>query len=206
LNRRRPWIAAVLLFAAGCASGPGRRTYVLTPPAGWAAGPVSDPGQPRVQLQPVFLPDYLDSTDVLLRRGPHELKASQTARWGERLSKGLTDALSAALAARLGQDFMAYDQGEESSARQILVDVASCDLWPDGHCVLTASWTVLEKETHRVIGSDRAVFEIPAKDQGAVDDTALVAALARAVDELADRLAAGAATAARSDLPSEKLR
>ena len=40
---------------------------------------------PVVELKPVSLPDYLNSTDILLRDGQNELTASPTGRWGERL-------------------------------------------------------------------------------------------------------------------------
>jgi uncharacterized lipoprotein YmbA len=189
MNRPQGLIAALLLFGVGCASGPAPRTFVLTPPAGETSVPVADSGRPTVELQPVLLPDYLDTTDLLLRSGPHELKVSHSARWGERLSKGLTDALSAALTVRLSHDFIALDQGAEKATRQIFVNVTALDLWPDGRCVLAVDWTVFEKDTHSVVESKREVFEIPAMGRSTVDDAALVAAIARAVGELADRLA-----------------
>ncbi len=136
------------------------------------------------------MPDYLDTTDLLLRHGPHELTVSLSARWGERLSQGLTHALAAALAARLSPDIIDLDQGDEKAERQILVHVTALDLWPDGRCTLNAGWTVLEKDTRKVVVAAQAVVEIPAAGPGAVGDGALVAAMARAVGELADRVAA----------------
>ena len=189
MNRLRAGTSALFLIVAGCASGPESRIYVLTAPGQVAAVDAPDPEQPSVQLQPVLVPDYLDTTDLLLRSGPYEVKVSPTARWGERMSKGLTDALSAALTARLSQHLVTSDQDDGRSSRQILVDVSAFDLWPDGHCVLTASWTILEGHTHNNVFAGRDVFEVRAMGQGAVDDAALVAAMARAVGELADRIA-----------------
>jgi uncharacterized lipoprotein YmbA len=189
MNRLKAGASALALIVAGCASGPASRIYLLTPPGQVAAVDAPDPEQPRVQLRPVLVPDYLDTTDLLLRSGPYEVKASPSARWGERMSKGLTDALTAALTARLSQNLITLDQDDGRSSRQILVDVSAFDLWPDGHCVLTASWTILERYTHNPMCGGREVFEVQAMGQGAVDDTALVAAMARAVGELADRIA-----------------
>jgi uncharacterized lipoprotein YmbA len=189
MKRPKGLIAASLLLGAGCASAPAPRTFVLTPPAGETSDTPADSGLPAVELQPVLLPDYLDTTDLLLRSGPHELKVSRSARWGERLSKGFTDALSAALTVRLPHDFIALDQGDEKAMRQIIVNVTALDLWPNGRCVLTVDWTVLEKDRHSAKKAPREVFEIPAMGPGTVDDAALVAAMARAVGELADRIA-----------------
>jgi uncharacterized lipoprotein YmbA len=190
MSRRRSSIAALLLLCAGCASGPRPSLYVLSAPAGGPAETVSGSGQTRLQLPPILLPDYLDTTDVLLRSGTNELKVSRTARWAERLSKGMTGTLSEALTARLPRDSIVLGQGIDGSARRILVDVSACDVWPDGRCVLKASWTILEKGTQKVAVAGRGTFEIPAAKPGKVDDATLVAAVARAVGELADRLAA----------------
>jgi uncharacterized lipoprotein YmbA len=137
----------------------------------------------------VAVPDYLDTTDLLFRSGRHELKVSPSARWAERLSKGLTHALSAALAARLSPDVIDLDQGEAISERQVLVNVVALDLWPDGRCILDARWMVLDKDTRKVLVAEQAVFEIPPAGPGAVNDPALVAAIASAVGKLADRVA-----------------
>ena len=86
--------------------------------AGAAAAPV-------LQLRRVLVPDYLDTTDILLRVGQHELQASHTGRWGERLSVGITHALRADLADRLPKDTVLLGPSADRSARQILVTVDS---------------------------------------------------------------------------------
>jgi len=92
---------AVSLVLAACASSPPPRTFVLSAPAEPVAGVLNEAGRPIVELPTVALPDYLDSTDILLRDGRNELKPSPTARWGERLSVGITHALEVALTRRL---------------------------------------------------------------------------------------------------------
>jgi uncharacterized lipoprotein YmbA len=143
-----------------------------------------------VQLQRILLPDYLDTTDLVLRSGAHELKVSPTGRWGERLSIGLTDALAAALAVRLPQDAVVLDPAGEPAARRVLVDVAAFDVWPDGHCVLAASWTVLARDPAAAAVSGRETFDLAAGGPAAAGDAAVVAAMAQAVGRLADRVAA----------------
>jgi hypothetical protein len=161
----------------GCSSGPPQTVYLLATPA----DPVADPNQggAAVQIQPVLIPDYLDTTDILLRTGPHQVKASVTAEWGERLSAGIAHALRADLAARLPDIRVTLGPPIDGSARQILVTVDALDVWPDGHCVLIANWRDGEH-------AGRGAFTRVAA--GKATDESRVAALAELVDDLATRI------------------
>jgi uncharacterized lipoprotein YmbA len=182
-----PWVA-VFLVGTGCVSRPTPRVYVLgTPAESWSA-PASPAGAPRVQVQRMLLPDYLDTTDLVLRSGAHQLTVSSTGRWGERLSLGLTDALAAALAARLSEDWVTLDQGNDRTARQLRVQVTALDCWPDGHCVLAATWSVVRRNGGTLREEGRGTYDIPAAGADAVGDAAVVAAVAQAVGRLADGL------------------
>ena len=105
---RRFFPVAVLAFfgAAMCAitacslSGPPPAEYVLGAMPAATATTLSQTGLPVVEVNRIQLPDYLDTTDILERRG-NQLVPSPTGRWGERLSVGITRALTASLAARL---------------------------------------------------------------------------------------------------------
>ena len=76
------WVVfGVLMLLAGCSTYPAPRLYLLAPPAeGGVAG--RDVRGPSIQIQPVLIPDYLDTTDLLLRTGPHEIRASLTGALG----------------------------------------------------------------------------------------------------------------------------
>ena len=101
----------LLLCAVACSSGPARRIYLLTPPIDRTqqTEPTVTPstaGDPMaskqgLEVRRILVPDYLDSIDILMRSGSEEVKVSATARWGERLSLGLTHAVGADLAARM---------------------------------------------------------------------------------------------------------
>jgi uncharacterized lipoprotein YmbA len=200
-----PWaIAAVwvlwLLNALACSSGPLVRSYVLTAaaaPTAQSSG-TSVPAPGRLQVRRVLVPDYLDTTDITLRSGPHEVKASTTGRWGERLSEGLTDALAADLAARLPPD---------SVIGQVLVTVEALDLWPDGRCVLAARWRIVDADNAAQVVSGSETFATPgAAARVASDDASRVAAVAQTVGRLADSIAASARLApGRADLGSQAL-
>ncbi len=143
-------------------------------------------GLPVVEVNRVQLPDYLDTTDILERRS-NQLVPSPTGRWGERLSVGMTRALTASLAARLPHLVVtATPLGRPT--RQILVDVAAFEPRPDHHVVLVARWTILDGATRQVLTAEQASLVEAIGGEG---DDAIVAAMSRAVDDLAGRVAAG---------------
>ncbi len=161
-------------WLTACASGPPTRLFLLGTPAS-TDGPQATDGVP-IPLQTVLIPDYLDTTDILARTGPHEITASPTGRWGERLSQGITHALQADLAAHM----------PGAATSQLLVTVDAFDAWTDGHCVLTAHWTWLGSSG----GGDRGVFTSPPAASGPVGDAGLVTGMAASVDLLATHIAA----------------
>ena len=182
--------AAVLaLLLGGCASSPPTRIFVL----GSAAAdnvPVGEGRGRPVWLRPVLVPDYLDTTDILLRTGIHEVAPSRTGRWAERLSSGVTHALLQDLAARLPQAAVTLDDGGQDSA-VVSVTVDAFDILAVGRCVLSASWTVAAGRG-AAAAPERAVISasFAAASPGGSVDTAIVAAMADDLDRLADRLAA----------------
>jgi len=97
---RWSWLAGLLMLL-GCSSSPPPSVYVLSAMANPVPGAGSEAGRPVLDLKPVTLPDYLDTTDIFLRDGQNELKSSRTGRWGERLSVGIGRALSEDLTARM---------------------------------------------------------------------------------------------------------
>jgi uncharacterized protein len=135
----------------------------------------------------VLIPDYLDTTDILLRVGAHEIHESTTGRFGERLSLGVTQALRSDLAARLPLYTVTLAHRAEKPARQILVTVDAFDVWPTGRCVLVADWSILDADQRAVLSTDRGTFTTAAAANPG--DGAIVAAMADAVRQLADRIA-----------------
>src|SRR6202044_2808023 len=150
------------------------------------AGAVAE--RPVMQLQRVLIPDYLDTTDILLRVGAHEIHESATGRFGERLSLGVTHALRSDLASRLPLYTIALAQSADTRARQILVNVDAFEVWPTGRCVLVADWTILDADRRASLSAGRGTFTTAAAGVNA-GDAAIVAAMADAVRQLADRIA-----------------
>jgi uncharacterized protein len=184
---------AGLIVLTGCASSPLPRTYVLSTPADPVAGVHNEAGRLVVELPTVSLPDYLDSSDILLRDGRNELKASPTGRWGERLSVGITHALEVALARRLPGVLVTHTRMSGESSLRLLVNVDAFDVQPNGQCVLTARWMIPGIDQQAAAIAERGTFVTTAQPTagatGSLTDAAIVSAMAAAVDQLADRIA-----------------
>ncbi len=187
---------AALIVLAGCSSSPVPNTYVLSTPVAPVAGVRNETGRPVLELPTVALPDYLDTTDLLLRDGQNELKASTTARWGERLSVGITHALRAELARRLPGMTVVQTPLSGQATQRVLVDVDAFDVLPDGRCVLTAKWTVPGADPASPAITERGTFvtraavsPATAGGKATLSDAAIVAAMEAAVDQLGDRIA-----------------
>jgi uncharacterized protein len=190
------WTACALVMVSGCSSGPAPRVFLLVAPLQSAASQTPAPDTPAVQVQTVTLPDYLDTEDILMRDSAHELQSSASGKWGERLSAGMTQALAAALVTRLPAYQLKPPRPTDRLARQILVDVAAFDVWRDGRCALSASWTILQPGATAVALNRREVFLTPSIKPTAVGDTAVVTAMAATIDQLADAIARDMATPA----------
>jgi uncharacterized lipoprotein YmbA len=179
-----------LLCTTACSSGPPLRTFVLTPTLA-PTGPAPATALPteRIVIRRVLVPDYLDTTDILMRHGRNEVKVDGTGRWGERLSQGLTRALAADLAARLPSDALVVD-GSSPAQRQVEITVNSLDLWPDGRCVLAATWSIVDRAAPRAVAGGSGTFESPAVRRTIdVGDAYLVDVISGNVGKLADMIA-----------------
>jgi uncharacterized lipoprotein YmbA len=151
------------------------------------AGDPSAPTQ-RLEVRRILVPDYLDSSDILMRSGNDEVQISATGRWGERLSLGLTHALSADLAARMPQYSIVQD-GSSNPSRQLRVTITALDLWPNGHCVLAANWSIVDQDSSLAVTSGSGTFDhLNAGGTTTVTDASLVEAVARTLGKLADSI------------------
>lgn len=191
-RRVRALPLALMILVAGCGSSPETRIYVLGDPPAPAANASTLSGRPVIRLLPVSVPDYVDTQDILFRGGQNEVTASQTGRWAERLSVGMTHALFAALGTRLpAANIVAADRPIIPPVQQIQVDVESLEIRPDGRCLVIARWAVSSGDGLRVLRSERDTLIEQAVDKG---DASIASAITRIIDRLADRIASGADT------------
>jgi uncharacterized lipoprotein YmbA len=197
-------IVCAVLITAACTSDPAPRTFLLGRRLAIATSPTVDSDGVPVQVQTVTVPDYLDTEDILLREGAHGLAASPGARWGERLSAGMTHALTAALVTRLPDYRVAPARPPDPLARQVLVDVTAFDVGRDGRCELRAGWTISVPGSASPSLRRQAVFVTPAVGGFPAPDATVVAAMAATVDRLADALAIDIAAAASPQVTSAR--
>ncbi len=208
--RARAWLP-LLLCAAACSSGPPRRIYVLTPPTDsvhttMTPSSTGDPMAPnqRLEVRGILVPDYLDSTDILMRIGSDQVKASATGRWAERLSLGVTRALRADLAVRMPQYSIVQD-GSSNPQRRLLITITALDLWQNGRCVLAANWSIVDQDSAIPVTSGSSTFDSQeAGGTTAVTDESRVEAVARTLGKLSDSIVRDAhASFERTNLRSD---
>jgi uncharacterized lipoprotein YmbA len=186
-------IALTMCLAAclsGCFSVPASRSYLLRPASQVPMVATSNPGLPVLALEPVRVPDYLDTTELVLRDGEHRIKDSRSGHWGERLSSGVSEFLQGDLARRLPGEWVISARDGGDSARNLNVHIERFDVWADGHCVLVASWTLRDPARDKTAAPERAVVELPTTAPLALDDARVVAAMDDTLDILAGRIAA----------------
>jgi len=182
-------MVALLAGSIGCSSLPSRKLYVFDDANHAATQASAAHAAPVLRLERVLVPDYLDTTEILTRVGGHELQPSRTGTWGERLSLGITHALRADLAARLPAQIVVDTQPTDQAVRRIRVSVDTFDVWADGHCILSANWSLLEKDARDAVLTEHGAFTTAAASGGEPGDSKVIAAMADAVSQLADSIA-----------------
>ncbi len=178
--------APILGLSACALSGPRPTEYVLGDGPAVNVTAIVQTGMPIVEVMRVQLPDYLDSTDILERKG-NRMIPSATGQWGERLSVGFTRALTGSLASRLPRLVVTATSPIERPTCQILVDVTAFER-VEAHVVLAARWYIFEGASHKILIAEQASL---IEAVSGTDDSAVVNAMSRLVELLAERLAAG---------------
>lgn len=173
-----------IMLVAGCAAKPDQQIFVLGSETTPIAGIRDNTGRKLIELKSVRIPDYLDTTDILLRTGTNQLTASPTGIWGERLSVGITQALAEALRKQLPSAQVVSRPAVDRPAMQILVDITTLQVSAGGDCVMTANWTLLRGDTGtpQTAVTAQGTYITPVEGQ---TDAAAVAAIARAIAQLA---------------------
>lgn len=185
--------AAILILALGalglCSCGPAappQTTYVLGTPAPPVERTEPVSGRLAIEVRKVLMPDYLDGSDILVRGAGNVLRPSTTGRWGERLSVGTTRALADGLRKRLPDFVVTTSAPAAPVSCELLIDVDSFEQYVDQPVLLIAEWRVLGPASRKALAAERTSITQAVKGSG---DAALVAAMSRALEDLADRIA-----------------
>jgi uncharacterized lipoprotein YmbA len=189
MKLKRPLVLLGVAFSVpGCIGGPASVVYVMSPSMDSQQTQTTDANMPALQVETASLPSFLDNSDILIRRGPYVLDASSTGHWGERLSLGITHALRADLTRKLPGYRVSLERSETPTSLRLQLEVDSFDVYPDGHCVLAASWSIVQKSGTTPPAFGRGVFTAPASPAQHAGDEELVNAMAGAIAQLADAI------------------
>jgi uncharacterized lipoprotein YmbA len=174
-------LAVVMPALAGCgASEPAPEVYVLGHGGSIGQSDLSQLNRPVVDVMPVRIPDYLDNKDIVARQPNGQIVASRRARWGERLSVGLTRAVTTSLAAR-SPGLAVVNTPMEAARWRVAIDIVALEI-QSGQCVLAGRWTVWSGSGERKL-RDRKFSMSSRVDDGT--DAATVATMTMLVDRLA---------------------
>jgi uncharacterized lipoprotein YmbA len=191
-ERASRWILlAMLAFGTLALSACGRgepppETYILGHDVPAVRINQSQLDSPIVELRPVRIPDYLDNKDIVVRRDGGHIIASPDARWGERLSLGVTRAVSASLAARLPRLAVITTPALEKSRWRVLIDIDAFGVQSSGQCVLAGRWSVWTGSEDKKLRDEKFSMSQPI---GKGSDAEVVAVMTSLVDQLAASMA-----------------
>lgn len=170
-SRVRGALAMVVALALAACAGPPLRLYTLSDPAAMASSGKLRPGAPVIEVDRLVLPDYLDTQDILVRRG-NVLQRSDEARWAGRLSLLATSLLSARLATRAPGALVTDQWKGTAPDYRITVHVARLDITSTGRASLDAWWQILPRDHALPVVRNRTRIRITgpvATDRGVVD-------------------------------------
>lgn len=177
---------------AGClpSARPDPSTFFALAPSEPSGGTAAGSWDVALGLGPVAIPAYLDRPQLVSRVGPNELKLAPVARWAEPLREGVARTLRQDLATASGARQVALYPWPITTRVDLAVAVDILRFEPDGHGAvdLAARWTIRETAHGHVLAVRDAHVVEPVEGIG---NGAEVAALSRALAELAREIAAG---------------
>lgn len=175
-------LALAALLLAACGPGP---AYYLLPPPGAAqrgASPVAS-----IVVADVGLPAYAEGIEIATLTGPETVALNKRSLWADTprraMTRHLAGALDARLAARVGTEPW---PGFDSPGLRVEVVVDRLIGAPGGGLDFEGQYALVSANG-TVTAFDRFAIAVPALGEGYPD---LLAAHARAIDALADRIAA----------------
>jgi uncharacterized lipoprotein YmbA len=181
--RRLLLIAAAGMTVAACGTTPRESFYTLA-----SAPPVEStaPAKMTVHVGPVAIPDTVDRTPMVIRKGPNEVEIEDFHRWAEPLKTGIPRAVAANLARELGGARVSSGRlGNSAADYQVTLDVSRFESSLSDGATLEASWTVTRKTGAPISGRTLARAPAPSANHSGV-----ASAHSRALEQLAREIAA----------------
>lgn len=182
---RKMILVALLLTGCGLFKRVPNQFYTLdTVPGTGARAGVS--GAP-IGLDTIELPPGIDRREIVSRGPDHKLEVRGQHQWASPLEEMVIHTLAFDLANRLPEGLMVLPgQPRPSAARTLAVTFEDLAPGPDNVFVLDARWTLAAPGAAEVTRHERITVPLES-----AQSPAIVAAMSRALAQLADRIAAG---------------
>lgn len=193
MNEHRRWQRAAMaamaaLMMSACAPSTSRFYTLMPPSQAKVAVPV---GAAAFELRAVRVPGQVDLPQLVVREGVGEVRVAETHQWVAPLHDEVRSALSALLAARLGQaDLYRVPQPEGLALTRITVELRRFDSVPGDHVGIDALWAI-QPPGDAVLRTCSGSFRESVSRSGY---DALVEAHQRALGRLADAIHAALTT------------
>lgn len=185
-------VLAVLIVWAGCGTTKPSRFYNLTAVSGsqMSADFSATTKDIGLGIGPIKIPDSLDRPELVVRKGPNEIKVAQFDRWAGSLKEDLSCVMLENLSSLLATDlvFLYPWRGVAPIDYQIIIDIIQLDGKPGGSVTLSARWIVIKKDREEVVIMKRSKVT-RSTDVGGYEG--LVAAQSYALGELSHEIAEG---------------
>ena len=177
---------AAVLLAAGCLGSAKTRYFLLSPTATTMAGATTPAAEPVV-IRNCQLPDYLNRTEMIMRKGQNEVVIRDFDSWAQAPEKMIRLILRENLARILGAENIAEGKSPQPRSGNLLIDYEFRQLDPTTDGLLAVN---VDCRLHALATKTDAIhnlaFTIPlAGKDGADIATAVNQALARIAEETA---------------------
>jgi uncharacterized lipoprotein YmbA len=175
-------LSGLLALVSGCASAPSRFYTLSAPSAG-----TSSPSNLSVVVGPVSVPASVDRPEIVVSKGPNEVRLEEFDRWAAPLQDEIANAVAENLVGLLHTPHVtlaSQDLGADARYR-IVIAVQKFESTPGEATALDAAWSVRRTRDGKTVDGRTTIREVlhrPGYD-------ALVAAHSRAVAHLSREIA-----------------
>ncbi|PBP48517.1 hypothetical protein CCL11_07215 [Pseudomonas syringae] len=189
----------VLAAAVGLGACTSTQThyYTLIAPMSATSTAASKPMPFQFEMLPVIMPVQPHHPPLVVRQGNGSLAILDTERWGSPLGDEFHDALTPQLERRFGsRDMAGLPKNSDQPTLSLRTDVRRFESMPGNYALIDVVWTLGLREAGATAGSKRQSLTCSSviREQAGEGMENLIMAYQKAVAQLADKIAATAAS------------
>lgn len=161
--------------------------YLLSVPLAEDATPVRDHGKLIIGIGPVDVPEYLNRSQIVIRRGPNELQLADFHKWAEPLKDGIARVLAKRVGDLLSVETVFFPwRRTRSIDYQVMLQVVRLDTDEIGNAALQVRWGLWKQDGREEVLARTATYHDEAQVSSYADR---VAAMSRLLAMLGDEIA-----------------